>query len=88
MRKLRSKLGIFKSDASREGTVDEKEVLKRDVAQVELCKLLKITHIKFGNFSGDLACMQVAARCMCEGKSCCPRVKFDCFSNLANSSCY
>ena len=87
MRKLRSKLGVLKSDASREDIVHGGEYVQRNVARGELCKPLKIAPIRFGNFSEDLDCMQVAALCMFEGKSSCPRVKFECFSNLANSSC-
>ncbi|KAK9912957.1 hypothetical protein M0R45_036789 [Rubus argutus] len=60
-KKIEKQTWYSKSDASREGTVDEKGVFKRDVARVKLCKPLKITHIRFGNFSGDLDCMQVAA---------------------------
>ncbi|XP_050387403.1 uncharacterized protein LOC126803689 [Argentina anserina] len=75
-----------KNDESREGTIEVGEFVQRNVSRGELYKPLKDAPIRFDNFHEDLNCMQVAAMCVFEGKSYCPRVKFECFSNLAISS--
>ena len=66
--KIEKQTWCSKSDASRECTIYGGEYVQRNVARGELCKPLKIAPIRFGNFSGDLDCMQVAALCMFEGR--------------------